>query len=191
MIDPPFPFPEYWDRVYGTREKEEETSMIRSDEGVGYEELNSKDWSHRRDDDDMIRKHTKVQQTTENSKEDFVPIDLFKDGEWVEDPEDDEEGGWGIVLSKEWQKRFKRTAARRRRKELEERNAQVPLEGVTVPERTKRNAVEAIEANRDKIRQAIYGTKLDQIERLEIQLNATFDELMDKHAAGFWPAIPI
>ena len=134
------------------------------------------------------------EESTEEEKEEteeFVPIPLFREGEWVGGEEDLEEENeivtqTQIVLSEEWQKRFKLTAERREKRRVQEMLASSnvkDVDDVSCEISSKDNEVRAVE---------LYGKEAsNQVLLLEASLNAQFDRMMDKNNPVLWPEIPI
>lgn len=182
MIHPPYPFPKRWKRVYG--ESRNDDSRRRNNES-----LRNRRWEdrlHSRTSTNEIGSEIK----TENETEEFVPIPLFREGEWVggEDLEEEENDTvqTQIVLSEEWQKRFKLTAERREKRRVQEMLASSnvkDVDDVSFGISSKHNEDRAME---------LYGKEAsNQVLLLEASLNAQFDRMMDKNNPVLWPEIPI
>ena len=175
MIRPPYPFPKHWKRVY-------------------YGEVGRNNGEDVKDRSESVQEGTRQFEVTERGvdaestleeEEEFTPIPLFRDGEWVEgeggyDAVEEDVGKAEIVLSEEWQKRFKRTAERREKRRVQESFA----DGADSFEiSSKDNEVET---------RTLYGNEASkQILRLEASLNADFDRMIDRNNPVLWPEMPI
>ena len=175
MIRPPYPFPKRWKRIYG--------------------ETTSRNVATRDYDADGEENDDRVEE--EEKEEEFVPIPLFREGEWVGCDDDEEEevaetvSSSGIrgtmVLSEEWQERFRRTAEKREKRKIQESLASSQLDDDNAAEFSELSSKE----NEERARE-LYGEESgNQILLLEAALNAQFDRLMDKNNPVLWPEIPI
>eukprot|EP00940_MAST-03C_sp_MAST-3C-sp2_P001472 g1472.t1 len=148
----------------------------------------------------------------ESSHGSFVKVELFRNGQWVDDNDDDENDAAGnsaadidlgckIFLSREWQERFKKTALRR----AERANAASrSVDSTKAPAWRNRSRMAKAGAHIRKkyvknqqhehaqIRREKYPlSALEKICDLETFLNSRFDRHVDTFSPSFWPAIPM